>query len=144
MLTANDIMLVRASFARVVPIKNAAADLFYDRLFEVAPQLRRMFPADLRQQKQKLMAMLATAVGGLTDLETLVPKVKALGARHGGYGVRAADYNVVGEVLLWTLERGLADAFTPEVRAAWTKVYGVLAATMQAGAAELSDLQAAE
>ena len=144
MLTANDIMLVRASFARVVPIKNAAADLFYDRLFEVAPQLRRIFPADLRAQKLKLMGMLATAVGGLNDLEALVPKVKALGARHVGYGARAADYNVVGEVLLWTLERGLADAFTPEVRAAWTKVYGVLAATMQAGAAELPEMQAAE
>jgi hemoglobin-like flavoprotein len=144
MLTANDIMLVRASFARVVPIKNAAADLFYDRLFEVAPQLRRIFPADLRAQKLKLMGMLATAVGGLNDLEALVPKVKALGARHVGYGARAADYNVVGEVLLWTLERGLADAFTPEVRDAWIKVYGVLAATMQAGAAELADMQAAE
>ncbi|MFL6802892.1 MAG: globin family protein [Xanthobacteraceae bacterium] len=143
-MTANDIMLVRASFARVVPIKNAAADLFYDRLFEVAPQLRRIFPADLRAQKLKLMGMLATAVGGLNDLEALVPKVKALGARHVGYGARAADYNVVGEVLMWTLERGLADAFTPEVRAAWTKVYGVLAATMQAGAAELADMQAAE
>jgi hemoglobin-like flavoprotein len=144
MLTANDIMLVRASFARVLPIKNAAADLFYDRLFEVAPELRRMFPADLHQQKQKLMAMLATAVGGLTDLEALVPKVKALGARHVGYGARAADYNVVGEALLWTLERGLGEDFTPEVRAAWTKVYGVLAATMQAGAAEAADMQAAE
>jgi nitric oxide dioxygenase len=144
MLTANDVMLVRASFARIVPIKNAAADLFYDRLFEVAPQLRRMFPADLREQKQKLMAMLAMAVGSLNDLEALVPKVKALGARHVGYGARAADYNVVGEVLLWTLERGLAEAFTPDVRAAWTKVYGVLAATMQAGAAELADMQAAE
>jgi len=144
MLTANEIMLVRASFARVVPIKNAAADLFYDRLFEVAPQLRRIFPADLRAQKLKLMGMLATAVGGLNDLEALVPKIKALGARHVGYGARAADYDVVGEVLLWTLERGLAEAFTPEVRAAWTKVYGVLAATMQAGAAELSDMQAAE
>lgn len=144
MLTANEIMLVRASFARVVPIKNAAADLFYDRLFEVAPQLRRIFPADLRAQKLKLMGMLATAVGGLNDLEALVPKIKALGARHVGYGARAADYDVVGEVLLWTLERGLAEAFTPEVRAAWTKVYGVLAATMQAGAAELADMQAAE
>jgi hemoglobin-like flavoprotein len=144
MLTANDIMLVRASFARVLPIKNAAADLFYDRLFEVAPGLRRMFPADLHQQKQKLMAMLATAVGGLTDLEALVPKVKALGARHVGYGARAADYNVVGEALLWTLERGLGEDFTPEVRAAWTKVYGVLAATMEAGAAEAADMQAAE
>jgi nitric oxide dioxygenase len=144
MLTAEDITLVRASFARVAPIKSKAADLFYARLFEVAPQLRRMFPADMHMQKQKLMAMLGSAVAGLSDLEALIPRVKALGARHVGYGARAADYNLVGEALLWTLERGLADAFTPEVRAAWTKVYGVLAATMQAGAAELADMHPAE
>ena len=144
MLTTEDITLVRASFARVVLIRNKAADLFYARLFEVAPQLRRMFPADMHGQKQKLMAMLGAAVAGLSDLEALIPKVKALGARHVGYGARAADYNLVGEALLWTLERGLADAFTPEVRAAWTNVYGVLAATMQAGAAELAGMDAAE
>jgi hemoglobin-like flavoprotein len=90
------------------------------------------------------MAMIGTAVGGLGDLGALVPKVKALGARHVAYGVAAAHYEVVGEVLLWTLERGLGDSFTPEVRAAWTKVYGVLAATMQAGAAEVMELRAAE
>ena len=77
MLTANDIALVRASFAKVLPIKDAAADLFYNRLFEIAPQLRAMFPKDLREQKTKLMAMIAAAVGGLNDLNTLVPHVKA-------------------------------------------------------------------
>jgi hemoglobin-like flavoprotein len=144
MLTANDITLVRGSFARVLPVKDAAADLFYARLFKVAPQLRRMFPAELRAQKQKLMAMIATAVGALHDLDALVPKVKALGMRHVGYGATAEHYQVVGDVLLFTLERALGNAFTPEVRAAWTKVYGVLADTMQAGAAELGEMQAAE
>jgi hemoglobin-like flavoprotein len=65
--------------------------------------------------------------------------VKALGARHSGYGVMAAHYELVGEALLWTLERGLGDGFTPEVRSAWASVYGVLAAAMQAGAAELDE-----
>ncbi|HKA70586.1 MAG TPA: globin family protein [Xanthobacteraceae bacterium] len=144
MLNADDIMLVRTSFARVVPVKDAAADLFYARLFERAPHLRTLFPADLRQQKQKLMTMIAAAVGALHDLEALVPKLKALGMRHAGYGATAQHYDVVGDVLLLTLARALGDAFTPNVRAAWTKVYGVLAATMQAGAAELGEMQAAE
>ena len=144
MLQASDVMLVRTSFARVLPIREAAADLFYDRLFEIAPQVRTLFPADLREQKRKFMQMLATAVGALNDLESLVPKVKALGARHVAYGATAAHYEVVGEVLLWTLERGLGEAFTPEVRSAWTNVYRVLSTTMQAGAAEVSQLQAAE
>jgi hemoglobin-like flavoprotein len=136
MLTTNDIALVRASFAKVVPIKDTAADLFYGRLFEIAPALRPMFPADLKEQKVKLMAMIAAAVGGLDNLDALVPPVKALGARHADYGVNAAHYGTVAEALLWTLERGLGDGFTPDVRAAWIKVYTVLAETMQAGATE--------
>jgi hemoglobin-like flavoprotein len=143
MLLASHIMLVRTSFARVLPIREAAADLFYDRLFEIAPQVRGLFPADLREQKRKLMAMLAMAVGGLNDLETVIPKVKTLGARHVAYGATAAHYEIVGEALLWTLERGLGEAFTPEVRRAWTNVYRVLATTMQAGAAEVGEMQAA-
>ena len=144
MLTSNDIALVRTSFTRVAAIQEAAADLFYDRLFAIAPNLRELFPADLRDQKRKLMQMIATAVGGLNHLDRIVPAVKALGARHTGYGVTAAHYAIVGEALLWTLERGLGEAFTPEVGAAWTKVYGVLAATMQAGAAEVAEMRAAE
>ena len=138
MLSANDIALVRASFARVALIQGAAANLFYDRLFAVSPKLRELFPADLREQKRKLIQMIATAVGGLNDLDKLVPAVKALGARHSSYGVTAAHYKIVGEALLWTLERGLGDDFTPEVRSAWGKIYGVLSATMQAGAAEVA------
>ena len=144
MLTSTDIALVRASFARVVTFQAAAADLFFDRLFVIAPKLRELFPADLSQQKRKLMQMIATAVGGLNNLDKLVPAVKALGARHVGYGVTVADYAVVGEALLWTLEQGLGEEFKPEVRSAWANVYAVLAATMQAGAAEVAELRAAE
>src|SRR5262249_38337189 len=136
MLTADDIMLVRASFARVAPVKDAAADLFYARLFERAPELRKLFPADMSRQKEKHMGTLDMEIGALHDLDALVPKIKALGMRHAGYGAAAEHYDVVGDVLLLTLARALGDAFTPDVRAAWTKVYGVLAATMQAGAAE--------
>jgi hemoglobin-like flavoprotein len=76
MLSPNDIALVRASFAWVVPIQDTAADLFYDRLFAVAPKLRKLFPADLCEQKRKLVQMIATAVGGLNNLDKLVPAVK--------------------------------------------------------------------
>ena len=136
MLTVTDIVLVRASFARIASMQAAAADLFYDRLFLIAPSLRGLFPADLTQQKRKLMEMISTAIGGLNDFEKLAPAVKSLGARHAAYGVTAADYAIVGEALLWTLEQGLAAEFKPEVRSAWIKLYDVIATTMQAGAAE--------
>ena len=108
--TETDIALVRQTFDHVVPISGVAADMFYERLFYMAPSLRRMFPEDMRDQKRKLIMMLATAVHGLTDLDALVPQLMALGARHAGYGVKDYHYKTVGEALIWTLERGLADA----------------------------------
>jgi hemoglobin-like flavoprotein len=129
-MTPNQIKLVQTSFAQVAPIAATAADLFYGRLFEIAPQVRPMFPEDLREQKKKLIAMLGTAVAGLSNLDTLVPAVRALGRRHGGYGVKAQHYAQVGSALLWTLEKSLGAAFTPEVRDAWATAYIVLSTTM--------------
>ena len=142
--TEKDLSLVIKTFDQVVPIAGLAADLFYDRLFEIAPGLRSMFPKDMRDQKRKLFVMLATAVQGLNDLDRLVPQVKALGARHAGYGVRPEHYAIVGQALIWTLERGLGKAFTPQVEWAWIRVYSLLATVMQQGAAEVASMQAAE
>ena len=135
-MTPNQIKLVQTSFAQVAPIAATAADLFYGRLFEIAPQVRAMFPEDLGEQKKKLMAMLGTAVAGLSHPETLMPAVQALGRRHGDYGVRAPHYASVGSALLWTLEKGLGEAFTPEVRDAWATTYIVLSTTMMNAANE--------
>ncbi len=129
-MTPHQISLVQTSFAKVVPIADTAADLFYGRLFEIAPEVRRLFPDDMTEQKKKLMAMLGTAVGSLTRLDTLMPAVRALGARHAGYGVTAAQFAPVGAALLWTLEQGLGEAFTPEVRQAWATVYNTLSSIM--------------
>lgn len=136
-MTPNQVTLVQTSFAKVAPIAGVAADLFYDRLFEIAPDVRRMFPNDLADQKKKLMAMLGTAVAGLTKPDALLPAVRALGARHAGYGVTAEHFAPVGAALIWTLEQGLAEAFTPEVKAAWIEVYGVLSQTMIEGMKEM-------
>jgi nitric oxide dioxygenase len=136
-MTPHQIKLVQTSFALVAPIAATAADLFYSRLFETAPQVRSMFPDDLSEQKKKLMAMLGTAVAGLSHLDTLVPAVRALGRRHAGYGVTARHYTVVGAALLWTLEKGLGSAFTPEVKDAWATAYIVLSTTMMDAANEM-------
>ena len=142
--TETDIQLVRQTFDLVVPIAGVAADMFYERLFYMAPSLRHMFPQDMREQKRKLMVMMAMAVQGLGDLDKLVPQLMTLGARHAGYGVKDSHYKAVGEALIWTLERGLANEFTPEVERAWVRVYLLIAATMQAGADEVATMQAAE
>ncbi len=129
-MTPNQIKLVQTSFSKVTPIAATAADLFYGRLFEIAPQVRGMFPEDLSEQKKKLMAMLGAAVAGLSTLDTLMPAVRALGRRHAGYGVTAQHYAPVGSALLWTLEQGLGADFTPDVKDAWATAYIVLSTTM--------------
>ena len=120
------IKLVQESFAKVAPISETAAELFYGRLFEIAPSVKAMFPADMTEQRKKLIMMLATVVNGLGNLESIQPAASALAKRHVSYGAKPAHYPVVGSALLWTLEKGLGDAWTPELAEAWTAAYGTL------------------
>jgi hemoglobin-like flavoprotein len=133
-MTPTEKSIVQQTFAQVVPIADQAAALFYGRLFELDPTLKGLFRIDMTEQGRKLMQVLAFAVGKLDALDELVPAVEALGRRHVGYGVKDAHYDTVGAALLWTLGQGLGPAFTPEVKAAWTTVYGVLASTMKTAA----------
>jgi hemoglobin-like flavoprotein len=129
--------LVQESWMQVEPIADTAATLFYDKLFELDPSLRPMFPStDLREQKKKLMQTLTVAVRSLYRLDELTPALEALGRRHAGYRVQDAHYATVGQALLWTLEQGLGAAFTPEVRDAWTETYQLIASVMQRAARE--------
>ncbi len=135
-MTPQQIELVKKTWVMVVPIADTAAELFYGRLFELEPSYRAMFKHDMTEQGKKLMKTINIAVEALDDVEPLVPTLKQMGADHAGYGVVDRDYNVVGAALLWTLEKGLGEAFTDEVKNAWAAVYEVLADTMKAGAAE--------
>ena len=122
--------LVQESFAKVEPGAEAAVALFCNKLFELDPGLKALFKTDIEEQGRKLMATLKLAVKGLDDLEKLVPVVQDLGRRHAGYGVQSAHYGTVAEALLWALEQGLKDDFTPEVKESWTADYALLAETM--------------
>lgn len=145
MLNDTEKKLIVNSWRLVVPIKDTAADLFYRRLFELQPGYRALFKSDLAAQKQKLIAMLAFIVKSLdwpdsawrdhvAEQDDLFLVVLALGRRHSElYNVPDSAYAVVGEALLWTLDYGLAKEFSPPVRAAWTKVYGLLATAMKMG-----------
>jgi hemoglobin-like flavoprotein len=135
-MTGRQVELVQGSWANVQPITDAAAAMFYARLFEQAPELRGLFPSEMEEQGHKLMAMIDVAVSGLGRLEEIVPTVRGLGVRHLRYGVRDEHYDLVGATLLWTLEQGLGDRFTGEVADAWAEAYAVLATTMRDAAGE--------
>ena len=133
-MTPDQVKLVQDSFAKVVPISETAAVLFYDRLFEIAPAVKAMFPADMTEQRRKLMMMLAAVVKGLGDLPSILPAASALATRRVSYGAKAEHYPVVGSALLWTLEKGLGADWTPDVADAWTTAYDTLSGFMIAQA----------
>jgi nitric oxide dioxygenase len=131
-MTPNQQGLVQSTFDRVLPIADDAAALFYSRLFHLDPTLRPMFSRDLRQQGQKLMDMMAMAVRNLGRYDLIEDGVRALGIRHHvAYGVLEHQYDTVARALLWTLEQGLGDEWSDEVRDAWTAAYVRIAETMK-------------
>ena len=130
-MTPEEKELVQTTWESVKPISETAADLFYNKLFELDPALKPLFKGDIKEQGKKLMQMIGVAVAGLDNLGELTPAVAALGKRHVGYGVTDSMYDTVGSALLWTLEQGLGDGFTPPVKSAWTTTYVTLATVMK-------------
>jgi len=133
-LTEHQKKLVQDSFLKVEPIADQAAQIFYQQLFAYDPTLRPLFKGDMNAQGKKLMATLKIAVKGLDDLDHLLPVIENLARKHVQYGVKVEDYTPVGNALLFALKQGLGDAFTPELREAWVKVYKTLADVMRAAA----------
>lgn len=133
-IPAKTVELVQTSFEAVKPIAATAAEIFYTKLFELDPNLKPLFPAadedKMKEQGNKLMTMLSAAVAGLSNIEALIPVLQDLGKRHVAYRVEKSHYDTVGAALLGTLEAGLGDDFTPEVKQAWTDVYGLMASVM--------------
>jgi len=146
MITDDDKKLILSTWRLVVPIADTAADLFYRRLFELQPGYRRLFPEDMAKQKRKLVTMLSFIVKSIDWMasqwqedvpadEDLCLVVLAMGRRHHQlYHIPDESYDAVGQALLWTLDQGLGQAFTDDVRAAWTRLYGVVSLTMKMGA----------
>jgi hemoglobin-like flavoprotein len=135
-MKVDQIKLVQKSFEKVRPISEAAAELFYNHLFELNPSLKSLFKGDMKTQGRMLMQMIDYAVTDLDNPDTLIPAIQHLGKRHVGYGVKGKDYETVGEALLWTLEQGLGKDFTPEVKDAWAAAYKFLSDTMKNAARE--------
>jgi hemoglobin-like flavoprotein len=133
MITSKQIELVQSSFQQVQPIAETAGEMLYGRIFVLAPETRALFDDDIRPQARRLMTAVTAAVDNLADLDKLTPVLTKLGARHVRYGVRPGHFDIGGAALIWTLEAGLGDAFTPAVRDAWEAAWSVVAGAMVTG-----------
>ena len=130
-MTPGQVDLLQRSWRSVLPIGDTAAELFYGKLFSLDPNLKLLFKNDMREQGRNLTAMISVAVGALGRPERIERAVRELGRRHAAYGVRSEHYGTVSVALLWMLEQCLGEAFTPEVRRAWSDAYALLAGIMQ-------------
>jgi hemoglobin-like flavoprotein len=133
-MDGKQIKLVQESFKKVIPIADAAAEIFYKELFEISPKLRLLFKGNMQDQGKKLMSTLAIVIAGLDKPDTIIPAAQKLAIKHVHYGVKSEDYTVVGNALLYTLKQGLGDNFNDELRQAWINAYKLLADVMKEAA----------
>lgn len=133
-ITAKQKHLVQTSFTKVEPIADTAAEIFYNKLFEYDPGLRKLFKSDMKSQGRKLMSTLKVAIKGLDDLDSLVPVLEKIAVQHLNYGVKERDYTTVGNALLFALKTGLGEQWNPELRQAWVDTYRIVAKVMKAAA----------
>lgn len=135
-MTPRQVHLIRKSFSELSRHDHVAALVFYRRLFEIDPALRPLFKNDIEEQSRKLLDMLGVLIAMLERPVGLELELKAMGARHAGYGAREEHYATVGRALLDMLAEVLESGFTPETRAAWTALYDAVEPLMKQGAAE--------
>jgi len=130
-MTNKQIDLVKSSWAIVATIDPVTVGgLFYNRLFEIAPQLKNMFRSPMPEQSKKLLAMINYVISKLDKLEDILDQVAKLAQHHVNYGVKPDHYRIVGEALLWTLEKGLGENWNKEVKDAWAVCYDILSSAM--------------
>ena len=138
-MKAEQIALVRSSFDKLWPVSREFADLFYQRLFQLPPEARPLFKADLEKQKTKLISMIATIVGTVDRPAMFASIVEHLGKRHALFGVEPPYYAPVGHALMWSLQETLGTQFTSSTRDAWTALYDSVYRAMLRGAGSAAE-----
>lgn len=136
-MTPRQKQIIGETFPLIREIAIPVSLLFYGRLFDLDPSLRRLFKIDMKEQSKKLVAMLDALVEGIDDWEKIVPVLRELGQRHAGYGVKEQHYNTLCSALVWAFGQALQPGFDDEVRAAWTAVIRAVNEQMKIGAAAL-------
>lgn len=133
-LTERQKQIVINSFLKVEPISDAAANIFYTKLFEYDPSLKPLFKGDLKAQGKMLMSALKVATNSLHNLDRLVPVLEEMAIKHVQYGVKCDDYTPVGNALIYTLKQGLGNDFNNELKDAWANTYKIMATVMRQAA----------
>jgi hemoglobin-like flavoprotein len=135
-MTQTEINLVQNSWKNLRKIEpQIIGDVFYSKLFLDAPHLKHLFHTPPAEQSKKLINMLNVVIARLEHLDDLKNDIRQLGIRHQSYGVKASHYDIVGNALIWTLQRALGKEWNDNLSRAWIECYTTLASAMIDGAA---------
>ena len=132
-ISPEHLRLVQRTFAQVNADKDATEGLFHSCLLDLNPGMARFFDGGERSRRP-VMQFLGFVVRRLDEFASVAPSLEALGKQFKAHNIDEYDYKSGRRALLWTFERRLGAAFTPDVKAAWTAVYELLANTIRAGA----------
>lgn len=131
-MTGEQIKLVRVTWLQAAPNVPAVARFFYERLFELDPEVRRLFGhTDMVAQRRELLVRLTACVGALDRVDTIRSPLASLATRLADYGVRDRHYALAESALLWTMGQILGEAWTAEVSGAWSSASGALTGFMR-------------
>jgi hemoglobin-like flavoprotein len=122
-MTPHQVGLIRRSFDAIWPIRRKLGELFYYRLFELAPDARYLFTGDMERQQLKLMDMISAIVGALDKREMFQSLISHSGVQHARFGARPSHFVAFGHALIWGLEQQFGPEFTPELKQAWIALY---------------------
>ncbi len=112
--------IVQRTFERLEANKEEAGALFYQILFDLAPNVKPLFAkTDMRHQEQMFVSMLTAAIKGLDRPAEVASALRELGERHTAYGVLREHYEPLGRALLATVERMHGAELDLDVHLAW-------------------------
>jgi hemoglobin-like flavoprotein len=134
-VTDDAIKRIRASVQVIEPDLSALSDTFYERLFEVAPDVRRLFAPDMTRQRGHFEAALALLLRNITMLDVLGPSLTALGAEHVGYGTKTEHYGVARDCLIYAIRQHAGASWSEQLETDWREAIEAVMRPMLRGAA---------
>jgi hemoglobin-like flavoprotein len=131
MLNARQTLLIKLSWSHLSSRLEEFGETFYKILFDIQPDLKRMFSGNMEIQQQKFSAMVNHIVAHVQHSEKVEPELRALGTRHVDYGVERQHYDTIMIAFLLALEKKLKRKFDPETKEAWTMAFVYISSHMQ-------------
>ncbi|MFN8096903.1 MAG: globin domain-containing protein [Dermatophilaceae bacterium] len=115
---------------------------FYPHMFAAHPELMRVFNKAnqaIGEQPKALAASVVAYAVQLIDPDSpdFTPVMQRIAHKHVSLGIKATEYTIVGQNLMWAIGEVLGDAVTPEIAAAWDEVYWLFALQLVAEEAKL-------